>query len=154
EVRICERGRGVLEFALEEGGRGIVGIIDQGHAGDVRGDLFQERRQFSDDGEFEYRKAGDVFSRMGQARDHASADEVSGHHHQWTRASANTSAPTRGNLPCCARAASGHVATAPQMSAMKWRRLTSSMSSPPEPAVPAYSRLRMHRKRPRSLGQT
>src|SRR5262245_8352336 len=49
--------------------------------------------------------------------------------------------------PCCARAASGHAA-APPSSVMNWRRLTSSMGSPPEPAVPAYSRLRMCRNRP------
>src|SRR5262245_16912422 len=31
---------------------------------------------------------------------------------------------------------------------MNWRRLMSSMGSPPEPVVPAYRRLRMPRKRP------
>jgi hypothetical protein len=35
---------------------------------------------------------------------------------------------------------------------MKLRRLRSSMGSSPEPAVPAYRRLRMHRKRPQVLG--
>src|SRR6516165_9397358 len=35
---------------------------------------------------------------------------------------------------------------------MNWRRLRSSMGSSQEPAVPAYSRLRMHRKRPQVLG--
>jgi hypothetical protein len=52
---------------------------------------------------------------------------------------------------CCARAASGHTATAPPSSVMNWRRLRSSMGSP-EPAVPAYPRLRMPRKRPQVLG--
>ena len=47
----------------------------------------------------------------------------------------------------CARAASGHAA-APPSSVMNWRRLRSSMGSSPEPAVPAYRRLRMPRKRP------
>src|SRR5262249_33120337 len=47
---------------------------------------------------------------------------------------------------CCARAASGQTA-APPSSVMIWRRLISSMGSSPEPAVPAYSRLRMYRKR-------
>src|SRR5262245_28848057 len=44
---------------------------------------------------------------------------------------------------CCARAMSGHAAAAPPSSVMKWRRLRSSMGSPPEPAVPAYRRLSM-----------
>ena len=52
---------------------------------------------------------------------------------------------------CCARAASGHAA-APPMSVMNWRRLRSSMGSSPEPAVPAYRRLTMPRKRPQVLG--
>jgi hypothetical protein len=49
------------------------------------------------------------------------------------------------------RAASGHAA-APPSSLMNWRRFRSSMGSSPEPAVPAYSRVRMHRKRPQVLG--
>jgi hypothetical protein len=53
---------------------------------------------------------------------------------------------------CRARAAIGHVAAAPPSSVRNWRRLRSSMGSPPKPAVPAYSRLRMHRKRPQVLG--
>ena len=52
----------------------------------------------------------------------------------------------------CARAASGHAAAAPPSSVMNWRRLRSSMGSSPEPAVPAYRRLRMPRKRPQVLG--
>jgi hypothetical protein len=52
----------------------------------------------------------------------------------------------------CARAASGHAAAAPPSSVMNWRRLRSSMGSSPEPAVPAYSRLRMPRKHPQVLG--
>src|SRR5262245_46025569 len=52
---------------------------------------------------------------------------------------------------CCARADSGH-AIAPPSSVMKWRRLVSSMGSSPEPAVPAYGRVRVHRKRPAVLG--
>jgi hypothetical protein len=48
-------------------------------------------------------------------------------------------------------AVSGHAAAAPS-SVMNWRRLGSSMGSSPEPAVPAYSRLRMPRKRPQVLG--
>src|SRR5262245_43282103 len=60
--------------------------------------------------------------------------------------------PTRGVLPdCCARAASGHAA-APPSNVMNWRRLRSSMGSSPEPAVPAYRRLRMPRKHPQVLG--
>ena len=47
----------------------------------------------------------------------------------------------------CARAASGHAAALPSR-VMNWRRLGSRMGSSPEPAVPAYSRLRMPRKRP------
>jgi hypothetical protein len=35
---------------------------------------------------------------------------------------------------------------------MNWRRLVSSMGSSPEPAVPAYGRVRVHRKRPAVLG--
>ena len=35
---------------------------------------------------------------------------------------------------------------------MNWRRFTSSMGSSPEPAVPAYRRLRMRWKRPQVLG--
>jgi hypothetical protein len=38
----------------------------------------------------------------------------------------------------CARAASGQAAAAPPSSVMNWRRLRSSMGSPPEPAVAAY----------------
>src|SRR5262245_40329068 len=49
---------------------------------------------------------------------------------------------------CCARATSGQAAAAPPSSVMNWRRFTSSMGSSPEPAVPAYRRLRMYRKRP------
>src|SRR5262249_19758219 len=45
----------------------------------------------------------------------------------------------RGQRPRGRRAAS---------SVMNWRRLRSSMGSSPEPTVPAYSRLRMHRKLP------
>jgi hypothetical protein len=48
-------------------------------------------------------------------------------------------------------AASGDAATPPS-SVMNWRRPVSSMGSPPEPAVPAYRRLRMPRKRPQVLG--
>ena len=54
------------------------------------------------------------------------------------------------------RAARGHnsecAAAAPPSSVMNWRRLRSSMGSPPEPAVPAYRRLRMPRKHPQVLG--
>src|SRR5262249_38679355 len=63
--------------------------------------------------------------------------------------------PMVGSFPtCCARAASGHVAAAPPSSVMNWRRLifTSGMGSLPEPAVPAYRRLRMPWKRPYVLG--
>jgi hypothetical protein len=35
---------------------------------------------------------------------------------------------------------------------MNWRRLMSSMGSPPEPSVPANRRLRMRRKGPQVLG--
>jgi hypothetical protein len=42
--------------------------------------------------------------------------------------------------PC---ATCGHAAAAPPSSVRNWRRLRSSMGSSPEPAVPAYSRLRM-----------
>jgi hypothetical protein len=45
----------------------------------------------------------------------------------------------------------GHAA-APPMSVINWRRLRSSMHSSPEPAVPAYSRLRVLRKLPQVLG--
>jgi len=38
------------------------------------------------------------------------------------------------------------------VSVMNWRRLRSDMGSSPEPAVPAYSRLRLLRKRPQVLG--
>src|SRR5262249_28518647 len=55
--------------------------------------------------------------------------------------------PITGMVACCARAASGHAAAAPPSSVMNSRRLRSSMGSSPEPAVPAYRRLRMHRKR-------
>src|SRR5260221_3808568 len=51
----------------------------------------------------------------------------------------------------CAPAASGDAAAAPS-SVMNWRRLRSSMGSPSEPAMPAYRRLRMLRKRPLVLG--
>jgi hypothetical protein len=37
---------------------------------------------------------------------------------------------------------------------MNWRRLRSSMGSSPEPAVPAYSRLRIPWKHPQVLGLT
>src|SRR5262245_56239886 len=61
--------------------------------------------------------------------------------------------PTRNILGIgCPRAASGHAAAAPPMSVMNWRHLRSSMGSSPEPAVPAYRRLRMLRKRPQVLG--
>src|SRR5262249_33947093 len=59
--------------------------------------------------------------------------------------------PVIGIAGCCACAASGHAA-APPSSVMNWRRLMSSMGSSPEPAVPAYRRLRMPRKRPQVLG--
>ena len=52
---------------------------------------------------------------------------------------------------CCARTASGQAA-APLSSVMNWRHLRSSMDSSPEPAVPAYRRLRMPRKLPQVLG--
>src|SRR5207249_3482341 len=48
-------------------------------------------------------------------------------------------------------AASGHAA-APPSSVMNWRRLSSSMGSSPEPAEPAYRRLRMPWKHPQVLG--
>src|SRR5438309_1681862 len=58
-----------------------------------------------------------------------------------------------GSLPtCCARAASGHAAAAPASSVIKWRRRRSSMGSLPEPAGPAYPRLRVPRKRLQVLG--
>src|SRR5262249_21925458 len=60
--------------------------------------------------------------------------------------------PTTGVTGCCARATSGHAAAAPPSSVMNWRRLSSSMGSSPEPAVPAYRRLRMSRKHPHVLG--
>src|SRR5262249_33998852 len=60
--------------------------------------------------------------------------------------------PRESMVPCCARAASGHAVAAPPSSVMNWRRLMASMGSSPEPAVPAYSRLRMHRKLPQVLG--
>src|SRR5205823_12972887 len=53
---------------------------------------------------------------------------------------------------CCARAASGHAAAAVPSSVRNSRRFTSSMGSPSEPAGPAYSKLRMLRKRPQVLG--
>jgi hypothetical protein len=55
---------------------------------------------------------------------------------------------------CCALAAVGQTddAAAPPSSVMNWRRLRSSMGSPSEPAVPAYSSPRMPRKRPQVLG--
>src|SRR5262249_1030278 len=59
--------------------------------------------------------------------------------------------PIIDTVACCARAASGHAAAAPS-SVTNWRRLMSSMGSSPEPAVPAYRRLRMLRKRPQVLG--
>jgi hypothetical protein len=43
--------------------------------------------------------------------------------------------PITGIVGCCARAASGHAAALPS-SVMNWRRLTLSMGSPSEPAVP------------------
>src|SRR5262249_37186268 len=43
-------------------------------------------------------------------------------------------------------------AAAPATSVMNWRRLMPSMGSSPEPAVPAYRRLRMLRKHPQVLG--
>src|SRR5262245_55153764 len=58
----------------------------------------------------------------------------------------------RTGADCCARAARGHAA-APPSSVMNWRRLVSSMVSSPEPAVPAYRRLSMLRKRPQVLGE-
>jgi hypothetical protein len=60
--------------------------------------------------------------------------------------------PIEGIVGCCALAASGHAAAAPPSSVMNWRRLRSGMGSSPEPAVPAYRRLRMARKRPQVLG--
>src|SRR5262249_35320980 len=60
--------------------------------------------------------------------------------------------PTTGIAGCCARTASGQAAAAPPSSVMNWRRLRSSMGSSPEPAEPAYRRLRMPRKRPQVLG--
>src|SRR5262249_56005630 len=47
---------------------------------------------------------------------------------------------------------SGQAAGAAPSSVMNSRRLRSSMGSSPEPAVPAYRRLRMPRKRPQVLG--
>src|SRR5262249_21102412 len=47
---------------------------------------------------------------------------------------------------------SGHAAAAPLSSVMNWRRLRSSMGSSPEPAVPAYRKLSMSRKRREVLG--
>ena len=57
----------------------------------------------------------------------------------------------RSPASAAARAESGHAATPPS-SVRNWRRLRSSMGSSPEPAVPAYRRLRMPRKRPQVLG--
>src|SRR5262245_39394884 len=81
---------------------------------------------------------------------------------RWTKAATNRLQvagvvaprnPIVGSFPaCCARAASGHAAAAPPSKAMNLRRLTSSMGSSPEPAVPAYRRLRMPRKHPQVLG--
>jgi hypothetical protein len=45
-----------------------------------------------------------------------------------------------------------HAAAAPPNRVMNSRRFRSGMGSSPEPGVPAYSRLRMPRKRPRVLG--
>jgi hypothetical protein len=59
---------------------------------------------------------------------------------------------SRGENGYIARAASGHATAMPSSSVRNWRRLRSSMGSSPEPAVPAYSRLRMYRKRPQVLG--
>src|SRR6516225_6024629 len=58
----------------------------------------------------------------------------------------------RTRSPCCARAPSGQAAAVPLRSVMNWRRLMSSMGSSPEPAVPAYRRLRMPWKHPQVLG--
>jgi hypothetical protein len=44
------------------------------------------------------------------------------------------------------------LTAAPPSSVMNWRRLRSGMGSSPEPAVPAYSSLRMPRKRLQVLG--
>src|SRR5262245_53478085 len=61
--------------------------------------------------------------------------------------------PIRGIFPgCCALATSGQAAAPPPSSVMNWRRLGSNMGSSPEPVVPAYRRLRMHRKLPQVLG--
>src|SRR5215468_52538 len=46
--------------------------------------------------------------------------------------------PTTGIAGCCACATMGHAAAAPPSSVITWRRLTSGMGSPSEPAVPAY----------------
>src|SRR5215831_3806889 len=56
-------GCGVLEFLLEEAGRGIVRVVDQGDARDVRRNLFQEFQKLSNHGELEHRESGNVFSR-------------------------------------------------------------------------------------------
>src|SRR5215467_10087440 len=72
-----------------------------------------------------------------------------------TRPSATGSPPipnTIGRVDVARLAASGHAAAAPASSVKNWRRLGSSMGSSPEPAVPAYRRLRMPRKHPQVLG--
>src|SRR5262249_46455639 len=49
-------------------------------------------------------------------------------------------------------AASSEGSTRRESSVMNWRRLVSSIGSSPEPAVPAYGRVRVQRKRPAVLG--
>jgi hypothetical protein len=60
--------------------------------------------------------------------------------------------PITGTAACCALTVSGHAAAAPPSSVMSSRRLTSSMGSPPEPAVPAYRTLRLPWKCRQVLG--
>ena len=67
-------------------------------------------------------------------------------HRLWAEAVFVPKNPMVGSFTCCAGAASGHTAAAPPSSVMNCRRLTSSMGSPPEPAGPAYRRLRLPRK--------
>src|SRR5439155_5386566 len=63
--------------------------------------------------------------------------------------------PTTGIAGCCPHARFTFTASSrqpPPIRAMNSRRVVSGMGSSPEPAVPAYRRLSMHRKRPQVLG--
>src|SRR5215467_415921 len=66
-----------------------------------------------------------------------------------TELTERTAMRARRPAPCTT---SGHAVTAPPSSVINWRRLRSGMGSSPEPAVPAYSKLRVPRKQPQVLG--